>query len=178
MYAPGLAPPYDLEWLATYRREQKARNERLTAHALQLIAASPSGDDAFVVYRTKADPRTLDLTIDPSDRSAGAIWGDARAINREANGLGRFCTARSFLSQWSLRLTRAHGPGCLADTTVPILNMGYTADQAVFPGNVAEWTAAAKGRCTEHTVRGAGHYPQNKPALVEDVAETLVAWGG
>jgi len=178
MYAPGNAPPYDRAWLAAYRREQKARNDRLTDHALQLVANSPAGDDAFVVYRTKADPRTLDLTIDPSDRSAGAIWGNASTINREANGLGRFCTARSFLSQWSLRLTRAHGPRCLADTAVPVLNMGYTADQAVFPANVAEWTEATKGRCEEHSVRGAGHYPQNRPELVEEIAETLVAWGG
>lgn len=178
MYAPGNSPPYDRDWLITYRQEQKARNERLTQHALDLIAHAPAGDDAFVVYRTKADPRTRDLTIDPSDRTAGAIWGDARTVNREANGLGRFCTARSFLSQWSLRLTRAHGPRCLADTKLPILNMGYTADSAVFPANVAEWTKAAEGRCTEYTVRGAGHYPQDKPELVEEIAETLVQWGG
>lgn len=178
MYLPGNAPPYDRAWLEDYRREQKARNERLTQHALDLIANSSAEDDAFIVYRTKADPRTLDLTIDPSDRKAGAIWGDASSINRQANGLGRFCTARSFLSQWSLRLTRSHGPRCLADTKVPVLNMGYTADQAVFPSNVAEWTEAAKGRCEEYTVRGAGHYPQNKSELVEEIAEMLVAWGG
>ncbi|WP_070158062.1 alpha/beta hydrolase [Sphingobium phenoxybenzoativorans] len=178
MYSGTNAPPYDRDWLETYRAEQKARNERLTQKALRLIETSPSGDDAFVVYRTKADPRTLDLTIDPSDRKAGAIWGDAGTINRQANGLGRFCTARSFLSQWSLRLTRAHGPRCIADTTVPILNMGFTADQAVFPANVAEWAAAAGDRCESHTVRGAGHYPQDKPVLVEEIAETLVGWGG
>jgi len=178
MYLPGNAPPYDREWLERYRREQKARNERLTQHALDLIANSPATDDAFVVYRTKADPRTLDLTIDPSDRKAGAIWGDASAINRQANGLGRFCTARSFLSQWSLRLTRAHGPRCIADTKVPIMNMGYTADQAVFPANVAEWSAAIAGRGEEYTVRGAGHYPQDRSDLVNEIAEVLVAWGG
>jgi pimeloyl-ACP methyl ester carboxylesterase len=178
MYAPGNRPPYDRNWLAAYRQEQKARNERLTQHALKLVANAPAGDDAFIVYRTKADPRTLDLSIDPSDRGAGAIWGDAHNVNREANGLGRFCTARSFLSQWSLRLTRAHGPRCLADTTLPILNMGYTADQAVFPANVAEWTKAAGDRCTEYTVRGAAHYPQAKPELVEEIASTLVDWGG
>ncbi|MBK5263900.1 MAG: alpha/beta fold hydrolase [Alphaproteobacteria bacterium] len=178
MYAPGHALPYDHAWLERYRQQQKARNERLTQHALDLIANSPAGDEAFTVYRTKADPRTLDLTIDPSDRKAGAIWGDASTVNRQANGLGRFCTARSFLSQWSLRLTRAHGPRCLADTRVSTLIMGYTADQAVFPANIAEWAEAAKGRSEEYTVRGAGHYPQNKPELVEEIAKTLVAWGG
>lgn len=178
MYCGPRRPPYDREWLKRYRLAQVARNDRLTDQALGLIASSPTGDEAFIVYRTKADPRTLDLTIDPSDRAAGAIWGDAGATNRQANGLARFCTARSFLSQWSQRLTRAHGPRCLADTKVPVLNMGYTADQAVFPGNIAEWAAAAKGRCEEYSVRGAGHYPQDKPALVEEIAETLAAWGG
>ena len=100
------------------------------------------------------------------------------SLDADPTRKGRFCTARSFLSQWSLRLTRAHGPRCLADTKLPVLNMGFTADQAVFPANVAEWTEAAGSRCTEYTVRGAGHYPQGKPELVEEIADTLVDWGG
>ncbi|HMI17985.1 MAG TPA: alpha/beta hydrolase [Sphingomonas sp.] len=178
MYSAQNAPPYDRAWLARYSERQQARNERLTDHALSLIANAPAGDDAFLIYRTKADPRTLDLTIDPSDRTAGSIWGDGGQINRQANGLARFCTARSFLSQWSKRLTRAHGPTCAADTTVPILNMGYSADQSVLPANIAEWTMAAGDRSTEYTVRDAGHYPQSRPDLVKEIADTLVDWGG
>lgn len=178
MYDSANPPPYDRDWLRRYRAKQAERNERLTDRALALIADSPGGDGPFIVYRTKADPRTLDLTIDPNERKAGAIWGGAREINLQANGLARFCTARSFLSQWSMRCTRANGPKCLADTTVPILNMGYLADQAVFPANTAAWSRAAAGRCTEYGVHGAGHYPQGNPALVAEIADTLVQWGG
>jgi len=178
MYDECNPRPYDRQWLAHYRAAQLARNERLTARAQRMIAECPIGDAPFIVYRTKADPRTLDLTLDANDREPGAIWGDARLINQSANGLARFCTARSFLSQWSARLSRAHGPRCLAATSVPVLNASYSADQAAFPSNGAAWSEAAAGRCTEALIRNAPHYPQGNPAIVNQIADLLVQWGG
>lgn len=183
MFAPGNGPPYEDAWLEGYRAAQRDRCERLTdwvVARIRELEALPDGDgprdQAFVVHRTMADPRFLDLTLDANDRAPGTIWGDPRTINFAANNIARFTTLRSFLSQWSPRLSRADGPKCLARTTVPVLNVDYTADQAVFPSQIRAWSEAAAGRSTEHALRGAPHYPQEKPALIEELCDLLVAW--
>ena len=175
-------PPYGEGWLRKYRSSQLARNERITNKALACIAA-PGNDtnavsQAFIIRRTNADPRTLDLSIDANERTVGAIWGDARRVNLAENGLARFCTARSFLSQWSVRLSRANGPRCLADTTVPVLNVEYMADQAVFPSNAAAWSAALGKRAESARLSAVGHYPQGDSAAVGQIADLVVNWGG
>ena len=133
-------------------------------------------DQAFVVNRTMADPRFLDLSLDANDREAGTLWGDARTVNYAANNLGRFTTLRSFLSQWSPRTSRADGPDCLSRTSVPVLNVEYSADNAVFPSQVRAWAAAAEGRVTDHVLKGAPHYLHAHPHLIEEVADVLVQW--
>ena len=184
MYDRRNGPPYDAAWIATYRAAQHARNQRLTDRVVARLAEldanpeSPLHDEPMLVQRTMADPRNLDLSIDSNDRKIGSIWGDARAINYVANGTARFSTLRSFLSQWSLQYSRADGPRCLADTSVPVLNMDYTADQIVFPSQIADWSAAAAGRYTDVKIRHVGHYPQSNLASVNEIADKLVEWGG
>src|SRR5689334_125215 len=77
MYNPENGPPYDRQWLDRYRQAQRARNDRITDWALARLGtfdANPDPDapkDApFLVFRTAADPRFVDLTLDPSDRKA------------------------------------------------------------------------------------------------------------
>ena len=65
---------------------------------------------AFVVHGTMADPRWLDPTVDPNDRTPGTCYlGDPRLVNNSPVGLARFSTLRSWLSQWSF--DDAHGDG-------------------------------------------------------------------
>jgi len=127
-----------------------------------------------------ADPRFLDLSLDPNDRDEGTIWGDPKAINYAANNIGRFTTLRSFLSQWSKRLSRADGPKCLAATTVPILNVDYTADKCVFPSQIRSWSDAAEqnhpGRLNEYALTDTGHYPHETPEKIEELCDLLVDW--
>jgi len=47
----------------------------------------------------------------------------------------------------------------------------------VFPSQVAEFTAAARGRCTAHTLKGATHHMHGQPELVEDLVDLLLDWG-
>ena len=179
MYNPENGPPYDAAWLSTYRAAQLARNERLTDWVLgrlEVVAGTPASDHAFVVHRTMADPRFLDLSLDPNDRDTGTIWGEAKPINYAANNIGRFTTLRSFLSQWSLRLSRADGPKCLANTSVPVLNVDYTEDKCVFPSQIKMWSDAAAGRCTDYALKGVGHYPHERPEKIEEVCDLLVDW--
>jgi pimeloyl-ACP methyl ester carboxylesterase len=187
MYNPKKGPPYDRQWLERYRAAQRARNERITDWALARIRAfdanpDPDGpkDAPFLVFRTAADPRFLDLTLDPSDRKAGTTRGSPRASNYGVLHTGRICSLRSWLSQWSVRGSRADGPACLARTRVPVLSVLYSADTVVFPSQVAQWAKAAasrtSGRCKEYTLKGATHHMVGQPQLVEELADLLAGW--
>ena len=173
---------FDSEWLATYSAAQARRLERITVWVEQRLreldaTAHPDvADHAFIIRRTQADPRNLDLKLDANDRKVGSLGGDARNYNEAANGLGRFCTLRSFLSQWSVRHTRAEGPRCLAATSAPVLLLNFTADQTVFPSHVTVWQKAAAGRCTTQDIRGAPHYLVGMPEVTDRVARLLVDW--
>lgn len=181
LFEPARATPLPRDWVAGFQAAQAARLEKITAwveerlHVLDRTCAPEVADDAFIIRRTQADPRTVDLTLDANDRAAGGLGGDARLYNAAANGLARFCTLRSFLSQWSPRHTRAHGPACLADTRVPVLIVDYTADQTVFPSHIAQWQAAAGQRGALRRIVGAPHYLTQK-SMIDEAADLLMAW--
>jgi hypothetical protein len=81
---------------------------------------------------------------------------------------------RSFLSQWSGRLSRADGPSCMARCSVPVLNVMYSADTLVFPAQCRSWSEAAGSRCTDYALKGATHFLLEQDALIEELADLLV----
>ena len=174
IYHADNGPPFAPDFIARVRAAQRARSERITDRTqsrLRYIRALPDGpsDEAFVVYRTMADPRFLDLTLDANDRPPGSIWGDPKAINYGANNVGRYTTLTSWLSQWSLA-SRADGPACIARTTVPVLNLEYSADAAAFPSDIRMWSdAIGGGREQYHEIKGATHYLDGRPDLMDRV---------
>jgi pimeloyl-ACP methyl ester carboxylesterase len=183
MFNPKNGPPFDRDWLGKYREAQLARNERITERALARLRAFDANPDpeapkdaAFLVFRTAADPRFVDLTIDPSDRKAGTTRGSARASNYGVLHTGRICSLRSWLSQWSVRLSRADGPKCLERTSVPVLCVTYSADPVVFPSQVGQYTAAARGRVSAHRLEGATHHMHGQPQLIDHLCDLLVGW--
>ena len=104
LYGPSApTPPYDHAWLARFRDAQVERNRRITAWVKgELDRLGPGEERGFVVHGTMADPAILDVTIDANDRPAGMSYlGDPRLVNNGPVGLARFCTLRSWLSQWS-----------------------------------------------------------------------------
>jgi hypothetical protein len=179
MYNPANGPPYDAAWLQRYRAAQRARNDRITEWVLERLVALDAVPDTelikdapFIVYRTVADPRFLDVTLDPSDRDVARN----KRLNYGPTNLGRFSTLRSFLSQWSARLSRADGPSCMARCSVPVLNVMYLADTLVFPAQCRSWSEAAGSRCTDHVLRAATHFLLGQDALIEELADLLVSW--
>jgi hypothetical protein len=179
MYNPANGPPYEPEWVQRYRTAQRARNDRITDWVLERLAkldADPDPelikDAPFIVYRTVADPRFLDPTLDPSDRAVAHY----KRLNYGPTNLGRLSTLRSFLSQWSARLSRADGPSCMARCSVPVLNVMYSADTLVFPAQCRSWSVAAGTRCTDHMLKGATHFLLDQDALIEELADLLVGW--
>jgi len=181
VFASQNGPPFSEEFLSQYRATQKTRIDEITQRVrrrLTEIRSLNNGprDEAFIVYRTYADPRFVDLSLDPNDRQPGGNRGDsARAVNYGTNNLARFTTLTSWLSQWSPN-SRADGPASLARTSVPVLQLEYTADGSVFPCDIRAWRTAAGAREEYHAIKGANHYLKGQPELLEEVADRVVEW--
>lgn len=185
MFNRDNGPPYDKEWLKRYEAAQDARWHRITDWVLGRLrelehSKARATDQGFVVYRTYAKPATLDPSIDPNDRPQGndTIFGKAMAVNYSAGVFGRFTTLRSFLSQWS-PLSVADGPARIAETSVPVVNVHYSADEGCFPSETGQYTEALNGRCEEYVLKGARHFPfmqENGDALIGELAVFLCAW--
>jgi dienelactone hydrolase len=173
-------PPYEREFLDHYRAAQAARVRRITASVRERLdalrtAGRPDEEQAFVVHGTLADPRVLDPAIDPNDREPGVSFlGDPRVVNNGPVGLARFCSLRSWLSQWSIDDANADGVRAAADVTVPALVVANSADNVCTPGYArALYDALAASDKTTLTIDGANHYyigPDQRPHLHRSAA--------
>jgi len=176
MFDPKNGPAYSLDFLSRYRAAQRQRQLRIEDWArakLRQLRSQQDGprDMAFIVHRTLADPRCLDPSIDPNDRTPGmSVWGAPRSQNYAANSMGRYTSLTGFLSQWSLS-SQGDGPINLAKTSVPVALAEHTADPSVFPSDNETWAAAADGRISRHKLTGGDHYLRNQPKLVTELAE-------
>lgn len=184
MYDVRNGPPYGHAFLERFRNAQQARYERIdqwVGERLHRLRGEPGNprDEVFVVYRTHADPRFLDLSLDANDRAVGSVWGagaaGARAVNYAASQMGRITSLTAWLSQWSPR-SRADGPANLARTSVPALLCTYTADPSTFPSTRAAWMAAGAGRLRNVDIHGGNHYLAGQPQLVDETSEVIADW--
>jgi dienelactone hydrolase len=157
-------PPYRGEYLQRYRAAQVARNRRITAYAKQRLAdlraaGREAEEHCFIVHGTMADPRWVDPSVDPNDRGPGSYLGDPRLINDGPSALGRFTTARSWLSQWSLDDAQVDGVEGAKRVSVPVLILENSADDACPPEHPRSIFAAVPHDDKEFTVvEGANHY--------------------
>ena len=172
-------PPYSPEFLARYRQAQIDRNRRITLWVkdkiAELEAEGRDGEEfCFVVHGTMADPRWLDPSVDPNDRTPGTCYlGDPRVVNNSPIGLARFCSLHSWLSQWSYDDARADGIACGRDVTVPTLVIGNLADDACTPSHTRRLFEAVGTEDKEmHEIPDANHYysgPEQKQPLAQAV---------
>ncbi|MDM9559412.1 alpha/beta hydrolase [Bordetella petrii] len=178
-YRPGGQARYAPDFVTRYRDGQQARVARLDARARELIAARlgareqvKSGADTsaarrrqaahtsvLTIWRTDADLRCLDLSLDPSDRHPGSLWGrDPYASNYGAVGFARFCTPESWLSTWSGLASNASLARTAPAIVQPALIIEYTGDQACFPADVRAIYDAIAARDKQHLhIRGDHH---------------------
>ena len=149
-----------------YREAQVERNRRITAWAREKLAelnppgAAKPAEFGFVVHGTMADPRLFDGALDPSEREIGwSYLGDPEVVNDGPVGLARFCSLRSWLSQWSYDESNADGVACAARVTVPSLVIGNMADVACTPSHHRRlFDALGSGNKEQHEIPGATHY--------------------
>lgn len=182
MFRAQNGPPYSPEFVERYRAAQEARNRRITAWVratLDRLAEDPSGPDdiPFVVHGTAADPRFLDLTLDPSDRVPNTILGDPWKTNFLPARLGHYSSLRSWLSQWSIDDSRSDAVAELPHVTVPVQIVYGTADNAVFPSHARAMAAAVASERRELIeLRGADHYFRERPDLREQMCDHIARW--
>ena len=180
MYNPEHGPPYDAAFLSRYRDAQRSRNHKISAWAireLERLKAEGFQDRAFNLYRTWADPRLLDGTIDPSDRQVGLCYaGDPYKSNYSPRGIGLTNTLRTWLSMWSLEHSHCRGAPHLARIEVPALVVQSMADTGVFPSD-AQAIFDALGTASKKLCFVPGdHYLTSPDAARDDVADLIVDW--
>ena len=174
---PPESSSYSPEFLSRYRTAQRARVGKIDAAAKAMIArkaearqrfkASPDRDDAilaayspvFQVWRTDADPRCFDLSLEPSDRAYGSLWGANPIVSNYGSvGFGRVCTPESWLSNWSALSSNAGMERCAPSISQPTLMIEYTGDNSVFPQDAdAIFAAIGAADKTRHRVHGNHH---------------------
>lgn len=149
---PPLSSRYDEAFLVHYRAAQRERVARIDAIAREHVARSGEARALFkqtgnvadrratiaprvlTVFRTDADPRTVDLSLDPNDRPYGSVFGRRPdLINYGLVGFGRLSTPEAWLSTWSALSSQADFVRCAPGVRVPTLYLELTGDQAAFP---------------------------------------------
>lgn len=181
MYDERNGPPYAPEWLARFREAQIARNHRITAwvrEQFHFIESRPElgiNDFAFLVHGTHADPRLLDLTIDPSDRPAGGRRL-CISMNLGSTYMGRYTTLHSWLSQWSLATSHANAMEALPGAGVPVMVVQGTADVPVYPSYATALYQAAPEPKKLLWIKGASHYFKREPEGLTEALDAIAGW--
>jgi hypothetical protein len=202
--ANGFAEPphsssYPEEFLDRYRAAQRARVARIDAVACGRVAQATEARGRFkrtgraqdkraalaprliTVYRTDADPRTVDLSIDPNDRPYGSVFGSRPdLINYGLVGFGRLTTPEAWLSTWSGLSSNANFGRCAPAVTIPSLFIELSADQAAFPGDSARMFSAIGATDKTHTrVRGThfgGPITPDEPPATATAGSAIANW--
>ncbi len=179
MYNPDNGPPYSAEFIERYRTAQVARNERITRWAqeqLKDFEARGLYDRIFNIHRVWADPRMLDLAIDPSDRDVGCYFGDPKRANYGPFGIGCISTMRSWLSMWSLETSGCRGAPNLAKVTVPSIVIQSTADQGVYPSDAQTIFDALASSDKKLVMVPGDHYLLQPDGARDAVADIIADW--
>jgi alpha-beta hydrolase superfamily lysophospholipase len=194
---------YAPEFLAEFRAAQRARCERLDRQALGWCeeaayfrarlkaegARMPPAERALVtrlalqrryllVYRTLADPRYLDSTIDPSPRPLGSIFSFGRdpIHGNYGEGVGRVMSARGWLSTWSGLSSNAALERTLPAVRVPTLVVAAAADSDIYPSECRRaFAAAAAPEKAYAELDGADHYLRS-PWRERAADEFILPW--
>jgi hypothetical protein len=174
---PPQSSRYSPQFVARYRAAQVARVKRLDETARRLISerfaarkrAKDGGSFAdrrraghseiMTIWRTDADLRNFDLSLDPSDRPYGSLWGkNPLTSNFGSVGFGRLCSPESWLSTWSGLSSNASLAKTASSITQPTLLVEYTGDPACFPSVINDIYAAIGASNKRHErVRGDHH---------------------
>jgi hypothetical protein len=191
---PPDEPRYATGFLDRYRTAQRARVERIDARARELVAARRAARAAWTagtgtpqdrraaiattfmtVYRTDADPRAVDRSLDPSERDYGSIWGRRPDwINYGAVGFGRVVSPEAWLSTWSGLSSQAEIATTGGRMTLPALQVVYAGDNCIYPSDDELIASSLATKHLERVTVPGDHYGF-PVATGRDVATGVVA---
>lgn len=151
---PPESSTYSPDFVKRYRTAQRDRVERIDEWARNAIQERLEAKDRLkevrdptdiilsnhtpiiTVWRTDADLRCFDLSLDPSSRRYGSLWGANPFISNFGSvGFARTCTADSWLSTWSGISSNASLEKTAPHITQPVLMIVYEGDNCVFPSD-------------------------------------------
>lgn len=191
---------YSDAFVTAYRTAQVERVARIDAHARELISeqlaarqkikdGTATREDkrrsiltpVITTYRTDADLRCTDLSLDVSERPYGSvISGKPSVSNYGVNGFGRLTTPEAWLSTWSGLSARASVARALAGVTAPVLIIEFTGDCSVFPSDIATAIEAAGSTHVSHEHIRADHFGrplgEGEPAGMPLAAQSIASW--
>jgi dienelactone hydrolase len=178
----GPKPPYSADFVEAYRAAQIARNRKITAWVRETLAdlerrGGPDVERCFITHGTMADPRWLDPAVDPNERVPGRCYmGDPAVVNNGPIGLGRFCTLRSWLSQWSIDESNANTERQGPQVTIPALVVGNGADDACPPSHTDAIYRSLGGPKERHVISGANHYYFGQREQLSQAIDLCIDW--
>jgi pimeloyl-ACP methyl ester carboxylesterase len=182
MFDTRNGPPYPAGWLERYRDAQLDRINRITSWCrdeldrLAILGDDAPSDRAFVVYGTVADPGFLDLSIAPNDRAVGTYWGAARSANLLPAGPARYCSLRSWLSNWDMETSNGDARKHLGGVKVPVVVVNGTADQGIRSFHTHELFDAVVSDDRELVeIRDGDHYFTDPQARAQAL-DVMVRW--
>jgi len=174
----GNGPPFSESFQRRYRAAQRARNERITDWALRQLdelGETRARDRLFTIYRSWADLRMIDPSIEPSDRRPNWCYlGEPMKANYGVFGVGTVSTLRSWLSMWSLRTSQCIAAPHLAKITLPSLVVHASADACVYESDARALYAGLGADDKTLEIIKADHYLQ-EPAGSRELAADLIA---
>jgi hypothetical protein len=180
MFNPDNGPPYAADFIEKYRAAQRARNHRITDWCyaeLERLAELGMADRAFNMYRTWADLRLMDGTMDSSEREVGRCYaGDPKTANFSPRGIGLNNTLRTWLSMWSLRDSHCSGTEHLSRISQPALVIQSTGDTGVFPSDAKSIYDTLASTDKHLEMIPGDHYLENPGDARDKVADMIVDW--
>jgi hypothetical protein len=174
---PPESSSFEANFVESYRRAQGKRVAKLDEVAKDLIATrmaarkrfKSSGDahdrvlgahtPVMTIWRTAADLRYFDLSLDPSERKYGSVWGqDPYQSNYGNVGFARFCSPESWLSTWSGLSSKAEMAKTAPSVEQPSILISYSGDNTVYPSDTtAIYGALASSDKVQHRLKGDHH---------------------
>jgi hypothetical protein len=150
--SPPASSRYKHDFVARYRPAQAMRVQRLDEHARELLAdkararakvkagsasraetARAAWSPFMTIWRTDADLRCWDLSLEPSPRAYGSLWGSNPLSSNWGNvAFARSCSPESWLSNWSANTSNATMARCAPSIGQPVCMIRYTGDNSVF----------------------------------------------
>tara|TARA_Y100000591_G_scaffold86052_1_gene72611 strand:- start:80 stop:484 length:405 start_codon:yes stop_codon:yes gene_type:complete len=125
-----------------------------------------------------ADPKWLDVTIDPNGRRPNwCFLGEPEVVNNSPIGLGRYCSLRSWLSQWSYDLAQGDGLTCAKNISIPSLVIGNSDDDGITPSHTKNlYNSIGHENKFLEWIEGANHYYFGQPEKSNQSATVCRNW--